>query len=82
MKKGDERDTIKTLEGLIEKQPAYADSYLLLGEIYERWGKKEEAEKIYKKALDSDGIPDRTKRRIAAQMEAMKQKKANPVSKE
>ena len=67
---------------MIEKQPAYADSYLLLGEIYERWGKKEEAEKIYKKALDTDGIPDIYKSRIAAQMEALKQKKTNAVRQE
>jgi hypothetical protein len=49
---------------------------------HRRREKKEEAEKTYKKGLDTDGIPGRYKSRIAALMEAMKQKKANPVSKE
>ena len=76
LQKGDEREAVKTLQGLIEKQPAYADSYLLLGGIYEKQGRKEEAEKIYKKALETDGIPDQAKFRIGAQMEALKQGKA------
>ena len=75
LQKGDERDAVKTLEGLIEKQPAYADSYSLLGGIYEKQGKKEEAEKIYKKALENDGIPDQDKFRIGAQLKALKQGK-------
>ena len=61
---------------MIEKQPAYADPYLLLGGIYAKQGKKEEAEKIYKKALETDGIPNQDKFRIGAQLEALKQGKA------
>jgi Tfp pilus assembly protein PilF len=75
LQKGDEREAGKTLEGLIAKAPAYADSYLLLGGIYEKQGKKEEAEKIYQKALKTDGISDRDKSRIRAQLEALKQGK-------
>jgi tetratricopeptide (TPR) repeat protein len=73
LQKGDEKDAVKTLEALIEKQPAYADSYLLLGGIYEKQGKKGEAEKIYKKALETDGIPDQDKFRIRAELEALQQ---------
>jgi hypothetical protein len=36
----------------------------------------------HKKALDTDGIPDIYKSRIAAQMEALKQKKTNAVRQE
>jgi len=75
LQKGDEKDAIKTLEALIEKQPAYADAYLLLGGTYEKQGKNEEAEKIYNKALWTDGIPEEVKFRIAAQLEALKQGK-------
>jgi Tfp pilus assembly protein PilF len=81
LQKGDEKDAVKTLEALIEKQPAYADSYLLLGGIYEKQGEKEEAEKIYKKALEADGIPDQDKFRIGAQMEALRQGKAGKEKK-
>jgi tetratricopeptide (TPR) repeat protein len=75
LQKGEEKGAIKTLQALIEKQPAYADAYDLLGGTYEKQGKKEEAEKIYKKALETEGIPDRIKLRMAARLEAMKQKK-------
>jgi tetratricopeptide (TPR) repeat protein len=77
LQKGDEKGAVKTLRTLIEKQPAYADAYDLLGGTYEKQGKKEEAEKVYKKALETDdGIPDRDKFRIGAQLEALKQGKA------
>jgi tetratricopeptide (TPR) repeat protein len=75
LQKGDEKDAVKTLGTLIEKQPTFADAYLLLGGTYEKQDKKEEAEKIYKKALETDGIPDQYRRRIAAQLEALKQGK-------
>jgi Tfp pilus assembly protein PilF len=75
LQKGDEKGAVKTLQALIETQPAYADAYLLLGGTYEKQGKKEEAERVYKKALETDGIPDQDKFRIAAQLEAMKQRK-------
>jgi tetratricopeptide (TPR) repeat protein len=75
LQKRDEKGAVKTLEALIEKQPVYADAYDLLGATYERQGKKEEAEKIYNKALETEGLPDRDKVRIAARLEALKQKK-------
>jgi len=75
LQKGDEKGAVKTLQALIERQPAYGDAYLLLGGTYEKQGKKEEAEKVYKKAQATDGIPDPDKLRIAAQLEAMKQRK-------
>jgi len=33
--KGDSGSAVNVLSGLIEKYPAYADAYLLLGGIYE-----------------------------------------------
>jgi Tfp pilus assembly protein PilF len=73
--KGDEKSAVTTLQGLIETQPGYPDSYLLLGGIYEKEGKKDQAEKIYKKALETDGIPDRVKLRIGAQLQTLQGKK-------
>jgi len=73
--KGDNKDAAAVLEDLITRHPPYPDSYLLLGGIYEKQGKKEQAEKIYKKALETHGIPDKYRHRIAAQLEALKQGK-------
>ena len=61
-----------TLEELIEKQPLFADTYLLLGGIYEKQGKKNEAEKVYNKALATEGMPDTYKVRMKAKLDAVK----------
>jgi tetratricopeptide (TPR) repeat protein len=81
LQKGDEKDAVKTLAALIEKQPGYAEAYLLLGGTYEKQGRKEEAEKIYMKALETDGIPDRYKHRMATHLEALKQGKTDAEKK-
>ena len=71
-RKGDELGAIKTLEALIEKQPSFGDSYVLLGGIFEKQGKKSEAEKVYRKGLAAEGIPDSYKARMKARLEATK----------
>ena len=70
--KGNSVAAIKTLENLIEKQPGYADAYLLLGGIYQKQGKKSEAEQVYTKALDNEGITPAFKARIAAELNRLK----------
>jgi len=40
------------LQVIIKHHPAYADAYLLLGEIYENTGKIDKAQAIYRRALD------------------------------
>lgn len=66
--KGESIAATKTLENLIAKQPNYADAYLLLGAIYERQGKRSDAEKIYARALESKDIPQTYKARIAVEL--------------
>ena len=70
--KGDSGAAVKALNGLTGKFPAYGDAYVLLGGIYEKQGKKSEAETVYSKALATEGIPDDYKYRIAAQLNALK----------
>jgi tetratricopeptide (TPR) repeat protein len=69
---GDTTAAIKLLNGMIVKYPLYADSYLLLGGIYEKQGKESEAERIYGKALALEGIPPQYRHQIANQQEALK----------
>ena len=73
VQKGDMKDGTKTLEDLIEKQPAYADVYLLLGTIYQKQSKTSEAEKVYNKALENEGIPRAYKALIASELNRLKQ---------
>jgi tetratricopeptide (TPR) repeat protein len=70
--KGDSGAAAKTLEGLIERQPAYGDAYLLLGVIYQKQGKKTDAERVYNKALGTEEISQSYKARIATQLNTLK----------
>jgi predicted Zn-dependent protease len=60
------------LDGLITKYPGYADAYVLLGAIYEKQGKKAEAEGVYSRGLALEGMPDQYKVRMKVRLEALK----------
>jgi len=70
--KGDLTAAAGVLDGLMTTFPAYADAYVLLGGIYEKQGKKTEAEKIYKKGLTAEGMSDRFKVPIKARLDSLK----------
>jgi len=72
--KGDSAAAIKTLENLIEQYPTHAEAYLLLGKIHEKHNRAAEAETIYRKALESQGIPYLYKQRITASLDALNNK--------
>jgi len=79
--KGDLIGAASTLNDLIALQPANPDAYLLLGGIYEKQGKKAEAEKVYKKGLSAEGIPDQYKLRIKMRMDALNVTGTGPAKK-
>jgi predicted Zn-dependent protease len=59
---GDSGKAVALLNELIEKHPAYADAYQLLGGIYEKQGKYSEAEEVYRQwSLTVEGTPGRTR---------------------
>jgi tetratricopeptide (TPR) repeat protein len=60
------------LDRLIAKYPAYADAYVLLGGIYEKQGKRAEAEGVYNKGLAVERLPDQYKIRMKERLEALK----------
>jgi tetratricopeptide (TPR) repeat protein len=70
--KGDHESAIKTLDALIIRQPAYLDAYLLLAEIYEGQGNKEDAEKVYKRALALELATETFKNHIRAKLDSLK----------
>jgi Tfp pilus assembly protein PilF len=70
--KGDTESAIKTLDALIIKQPAYLDAYLLLAGIYDKEGKKENAEKVYNRALAVEGTPEPFRNHIRAKLNGLK----------
>ena len=70
-KSGDADGAVKVLREVKDKAPAYADPYLLMGEIYEKQGKKKEAEAIYREALGKEGLPRDARIRIDAKLRAL-----------
>jgi predicted Zn-dependent protease len=51
-----------TLEVLISRIPSYPDAYLLLADIHQQQGRKEEAVKVYNRAMAAPGIPERARK--------------------
>jgi predicted Zn-dependent protease len=68
---GNSDRAVKVLRDVTDKAPAYGDAYLLMGEIYEKQGKKKEAEAIYREALGKEGLPRDARLRIDAKLQAL-----------
>ncbi len=71
-RKGNLPEAARVLDALIAKYPAYADSYILLGEIYEKQGKTAQAEEVYNKGLAVESIPVPYKVRMKTRLEVLK----------
>jgi tetratricopeptide (TPR) repeat protein len=70
-KKGDTEAAIKTLRNLIARNPDYPDAYVLLGEIYERQGRVNEARTVYQQALWNPDIPAQSRTYIEQRIRAL-----------
>jgi Tfp pilus assembly protein PilF len=63
-KKGDSKAAARTLEDLLNRQPAFADGYLLLAEIRFQKGDRKGAEQVLEKALDVPSLSQRDRAKI------------------
>jgi len=54
-------EAIKTLRDVISQHPLFLDAYKLLADIYLRDGKRDEAVKVYRMALETKGIQENDK---------------------
>jgi len=68
---GNSDRAVRVLRDVTDKAPANGDAYLLMGEIYEKQGKKKEAEAIYREALGKEGLPRDARLRIDAKLKAL-----------
>jgi len=58
----------------VKRHPDHIDAVLLLGEIYERDGKKGDAKEVYRKVLSSGQLSERDSLRVRMKLEALEQK--------
>ena len=70
--KGDADGAVNTLDELIARQPSYLDAYLLLAGIYEKLGRRKDAEKVYNKALAIEGAPENFRDHVRTKLDAFK----------
>jgi len=70
-KKGDTKAAIQTLQNLIARNPDYPDAYMLLGEIYEKQGKVNEAGAVYQQALRNPELPVQNRMYIEQRIRAL-----------
>jgi tetratricopeptide (TPR) repeat protein len=71
LKKGDTEAAIGTLRKLIARNPDYPDAYVMLGEIYERQGRVNEARTVYQQALWNPDIPAQSRTYIEQRIRAL-----------
>jgi len=71
LKKGDLSGAATLLDSLLSKHPLYGDNYVLLGGIFEKQGKLEQAKNVYQSGLAVQGIPDHTRVLMNARLQAL-----------
>jgi tetratricopeptide (TPR) repeat protein len=69
---GDNDRARRVLEDMIQDYPAYADAYLLLGDVYLVQGKRSQAIQLYERGLGVAGMPAEGRAVIGAKLEAVR----------
>jgi Tfp pilus assembly protein PilF len=72
--KGDRREAMKTLQDTVKHHPGHVDAVLLLGEIYEHEGRKEDAKEAYRRALSRREISGQDSRRLKMKLQSLEEK--------
>ena len=60
-KQGKPDEAIAVLGGLIERHPSYTDAYVLLGDLFEKASRLEDARSLYRRAAKTPELSDRDK---------------------
>jgi tetratricopeptide (TPR) repeat protein len=73
--KGYRETAIRGLQRLLQEHPAFANAYLLLGDIYQEQGRKEKARGVYRRGLARPDLPPRARQVIKNKMQALSSQK-------
>jgi tetratricopeptide (TPR) repeat protein len=74
LQRGDREGAMKTLGDAVDRHPDFVDAVLLLGDIYEKNGKEEDARKAYRKALSTGRLSDRDSLRLRLKLQPLEGK--------
>lgn len=72
---GNNDAAVEILKDLITNEPSFGDGYVLLGDIYEKDGKKEEAEKVYQQVSDNQTLSTQLRSYFRAKLEELRSTK-------
>jgi tetratricopeptide (TPR) repeat protein len=72
--KGDLSKASEILNKVVEAHPKYPDSYILLGAIYEKQGKTDEALGLYRRGLSQEDLPEQARRFINMKLQKISPK--------
>jgi Tfp pilus assembly protein PilF len=67
----DLKGAVATLKDLISHRPGFADSYLLLAEVYVQQGDRLQAEAVLRQALQTEKLSSRDRARAAAALQRL-----------
>jgi tetratricopeptide (TPR) repeat protein len=70
-KKGNTTDAVVLLENTVRRMPGYADAVFLLGAIYEKEGKPEEAGRIYRNALQEGNFTGQQQQILKTKLDSL-----------
>jgi tetratricopeptide (TPR) repeat protein len=70
-KSGDAKGAVATLRALLKTHPTYPDAYPLLGELYQRLGRTEDALALYERAQGIAELPEDLRTKLALQAHAL-----------
>jgi tetratricopeptide (TPR) repeat protein len=65
---GDAEGAVTLLESLIDTHPGYGDAWALLGTLYERLGRADDARALYRRAVENDRLPTNVRRQFALRL--------------
>jgi len=70
-RKGDTAKAIPVLRKIVDRNQPYAPAYVMLGTIYEKQGKADEAKKVYRKATDNAQLPEPDRAQFRNKLQSM-----------
>jgi Tfp pilus assembly protein PilF len=73
MQNNQKTEAVRTLQGVIKSNPGYLTAVSLLADIYMKDGKKQEAIKVYERALKAEGITEQDKNAIRQSIISLQQ---------